>query len=187
MVDDIHSKDIQINKLWKLTTDSIEGTLRYNAKPVGRTFRTLKTLQERRKRERWAAGSPVRMCVQQLNTEDFFFSDGQGIVVGVEAKIRGDSNLVQVSSLWMEHMSNNLLQFLSNCTGGQGAANQGYAEPAQKSRPKRGLSDWTLACLTCSLYSNLWVFKHPQFHKLQSKIGMEYVCVYVLTFRYSSR
>lgn len=76
----------------------------------------------------------------------------------------------------MELMSNDLLQFLSNCIGGQGAANQGYAEPAQNPDAREG-SDWTLACLTCSLYSNLWVFKHPQFHKLQSKIGMEYVCV----------
>lgn len=53
---------------------SIEGTLRYNIKFVERTFRTLRTLQERGKRKRWAAGSSVRMCVQQLTTEDSLFS-----------------------------------------------------------------------------------------------------------------
>lgn len=158
MVDDLHSKDIHINKLWKLTGEwAWRETWVMMQNIVERTFRSLRTLQERRKQEEWAPVSSVRMFMQQLSSESFIFrlisSHGWGWSKD------SNCNFVLALSLWMEPTSDYLLQFLTNCTGDRGWGSRGgeavltkICKTSTKSRPKRrhGLNTCLLACSLCS-------------------------------------
>lgn len=61
---------------------------RCDTKLVERTFRPLKILQKRRKQNRWATDNVVGMCMQRLNSADFYLQTDKKSLTGMKQNIK---------------------------------------------------------------------------------------------------